>query len=93
MAGRKTDGEDNTPLYVVGIDAQKHEVIVGPQSALACGVDVYLAGLELISPELVDMRRAQSADGLPVKVKLRNTAPAAAAHLFCTAAEDGQMSG
>ena len=73
IGGRKTDGEDNTPLYVVGIDAQKHEVIVGPQSALACR-DVYLADMNWISPELMDMRRAQSADGLPVKVKLRNTA-------------------
>ena len=62
-------------------------MIVGSQFALACR-DVYLADMNWISPELVDMRRAQSADGLPVKIKLHNTAPAAAARLFCTAAED-----
>ena len=88
IGGRKTDGEDNSPLYVVGIDAKRHEVIVGPQSALACR-DVYLADMNWISPELVDRTLAQSAAGLPVKVKLRNTAPAAEARLFLDAAQDG----
>ena len=88
IGGRKTDGEDNAPLYVVGIDAKTHEVIVGPQSALACR-DVHLTEVNWISPELVDMNRAQSEDGLPVKVKLRNTAPAAAARLFANADKDG----
>lgn len=83
IGGRKTDGEDNTPLYVVGIDAEKHEVIVGPQSALACR-DVYLTEMNWISPGLVDAPAAQSKDGLAVKVKLRNTAPAAEARLFVT---------
>ena len=46
---------DNSPLYVVGINADKHEVIVGPQAALACS-DVYLTEVNWISPELVDMR-------------------------------------
>ena len=88
IGGRKTDLEDNTPLYVVGIDAQNHEVIVGPQAALACN-DVYLTEMNWISPELMDMTAAQSVDGLPVKVKLRNTAPAAPARLFTTTDEDG----
>ncbi len=81
IGGRKTDSEDNSPLYVVAIDAEKHEVIVGPQSALAC-TDVYLSQFNWISPELVDKGAAHSKEGLPVKVKLRNTASAAAARLL-----------
>ena len=88
IGGRKTDGEDNSPLYVVGIDVKTHEVIVGPQSALACR-DVYLSEMNWISPDLVDMRAAQSKDGLPVQVKLRNTAPASAARLFANPDKDG----
>ena len=95
IGGRKTEKEDNTPLYVVGIDADKHEVIVGPQSALACR-DVHLTDMNWITPELVDTPAAQSADGLQVKVKLRNTAPAAEARLFVhqnkdSAQQDGQV--
>ena len=81
IGGRKTDSKDNSPLYVVGINADKHEVIVGPQSALACS-DVYLTEVNWISPELVDMAAAHTKDGLPVKVKLRNTAQAAPARLL-----------
>ena len=81
IGGRKTDNDDNSPLYVVAIDAQKFEVIVGPQSALEC-TDVYLSEVNWISPELVDQAAARSKDGLFVKVKLRNTAPAASARLL-----------
>lgn len=81
IGGRKTVGEDNSPLYVVGIDAKKHEVIVGPQSALACSY-VHLSEVNWVSPKLVDLATARTKDGLPVKVKLRNTAPAASARLF-----------
>ncbi len=81
IGGRNTDSKDNTPLYVVDINADKHEVVVGPQSALACS-DVYLTEVNWISPELVDMGAAHTKDGLPVNVKLRNTAPASAARLF-----------
>ena len=81
IGGRKTDSKDNSPLYVVGINAEKHEVIVGPQSALAC-TDVYLSQVNWISPELVDKVAVHSKEGLPVKVKLRNTAPAATARLL-----------
>ena len=81
IGGRKTGSKDNSPLYVVGINADKHEVIVGPQSALACS-DVFLTEVNWISPELVDMAAAHTKDGLPVKVKLRNTAPAAPARLL-----------
>ena len=81
IGGRKTESEGNSPLYVVAIDAEKHEVVVGPQSALAC-TDVYLSQVNWISPELVDKAAADTKEGLSVKVKLRNTAPMAAARLF-----------
>ena len=32
IGGRKTDSKDNSPLYVVGINADKNEVIVGQRS-------------------------------------------------------------
>ncbi len=89
IGGRKTDTEDNSPLYVVGIDAGKHEVIVGPQSALACS-DVYLTEMNWISPGLMDMPAAHSPDGLPVKVKLRNTAAAAEARLLIPSGSEAQ---
>ena len=85
IGGRKTESEDNSPLYVVAIDAEKHEVIVGPKFALACK-DVYLSQVNWISPELVDKAAINTKEGLRVKVKLRNTAPAAAARLMISSA-------
>ena len=81
IGGRKTESEGNSPLYVVAIDAEKHEVVVGPQSALAC-TDVYLSQVNWISPELVDKAAADTKEGLSVKVKLRNTAPMVTTRLF-----------
>ena len=80
IGGRKDEGEDNTPLYVVAIDADAHEVIVGPQHALACR-DVYLDEVNWLVPSLMD-KRDESAQGIEVFVKLRNTAPASPAKLF-----------
>ena len=47
IGGRKGEGEDNTPLYVVAINAARHEVIVGPQTALACH-RVYLSDMNWV---------------------------------------------
>jgi tRNA-specific 2-thiouridylase len=80
IGGRKDEGEDNTPLYVVAIDADAHEVIVGPQHALACR-DVYLDEVNWLVPSLMD-KRDENAQGIEVFVKLRNTAPASPAKLF-----------
>ncbi len=89
IGGRKTESEANSPLYVVAIDAKKHEVVVGPQSALAC-TDVYLSQVNWISPDLVDKAAADTKEGLSVKVKLRNTAPMVAARLFISSETEKQ---
>ncbi len=78
IGGRKGEQEDNAPLYVVGIDASQHEVIVGPQSALACS-EVYLSDVNWILPSAM-----QDDTEKKVLVKLRNTAPASSATLFLT---------
>jgi tRNA-specific 2-thiouridylase len=85
IGGRKGEGEDNTPLYVVAINAARHEVIVGPQTALACH-RVYLRDMNWVR-EGDGALPADSLEGRAVLVKLRNTAPAAKARLFaCPAA-------
>ena len=80
IGGRNEDGEDNSPLYVVGIDADAHEVIVGPRASLACQ-DVYLEEVNWLIPTLIH-NRDKNLQGIEVFVKLRNTAPAAPAKLF-----------
>lgn len=80
IGGRKGEGEDNAPLYVVAIHAASHEVIVGPQSALAVekvylGEMNWVRGADSVMP-------ADATEGRDVLVKLRNTAPASRARLF-----------
>ena len=74
IGGRKDADEADGPLYVVGIDAAKHRIIVGPQSALAC-FEVHLSETSWVAgggaPPL----------GHPVLARLRNTAPAMPAML------------
>ena len=80
IGGRKGEGEDNTPLYVVAIEAARHEVIVGPQTALACH-RVYLSDMNWVR-DGDGALPADSREGRAVLVKLRNTAPATKARLF-----------
>ena len=80
IGGRKDLQDDDGPLYVVGIDAASHTILVGPQSALACET-VYLDKMNWILPSLLppaDMLE----EGLVVFAKLRNSAPAASARIF-----------
>ena len=56
IGGRKEDVEENTPLYVVDINPEVHEVIVGPKSALACR-DVYLDEVNWLLPSILDDKR------------------------------------
>ena len=69
IGGRKDADEADGPLYVVGIDADRHLVIVGPQSALACH-QVHLGETNWLiadgAPEI----------GQKILARLRNTAPA-----------------
>ena len=69
IGGRKDADESEGPLYVVGIDATAHRVIVGPQSALACH-EVHLSETSWVA------QSGAPAVGTKVLARLRNTAPA-----------------
>lgn len=73
IGGRKDADEEDGPLYVIGINAQKHQVIVGEKSMLACH-EVRIGDLNWLTPQ------APRADQ-PVLVRLRNTAPARPARI------------
>ena len=77
IGGRKADDasqhEDNTPLYVVGINAAQHQVIVGPKDLLECPM-VYINDVNWLSDQMPH-------DGLPVLARLRNTAAALPARI------------
>ena len=74
IGGRKDADEAEGPLYVVGIDADSNTVLVGPQAALACR-EVHLHDVNWIN--------GQPEDGSRVLARLRNTAQAALARIFC----------
>ena len=74
IGGRKDADESEGPLYVVGIDADSNTVLVGPQAALAC-CEVHLHDVNWIN--------GQPEDGSQVLARLRNTAPAALARIYC----------
>jgi tRNA-specific 2-thiouridylase len=74
IGGRKDADESEGPLYVVAIDADSNTVLVGPQTALACR-EVHLHNVNWIN--------GQPEDGARVLARLRNTAPAAHARIYC----------
>ena len=74
IGGRKDADESEGPLYVVGIDADSNTVLVGPQAALACR-EVHLHEVNWIN--------GQPEDGSRVLARLRNTALAALARIYC----------
>ena len=74
IGGRKDADESEGPLYVVGIDADSNTVLVGPQAALACR-EVHLHDVNWIN--------GQPEDGSRVLARLRNSAPAALARIYC----------
>jgi len=74
IGGRKDADDSEGPLYVVGIEAESHRVIVGPQAALACD-RVILSEVSWVA------RTGAPAAGTKVLARLRNTAPALAATL------------
>lgn len=67
------------PLYVVAIDADKREVIVGPRDALA-RARIFLDDVNWLGP--------QGADNMAVRARIRSTGEPAAAYLTLTG-EDG----
>ena len=81
IGGRKDADESEGPLYVVGIEAESHRVIVGPQVALACD-RVILNEVSWVA------RSGAPVAGTKILARLRNTAPALAATL---SDHDGHM--
>ena len=81
IGGRKDADESDGPLYVVGIEAESHRVIVGPQVALACD-RVMISDVSWVA------RSGAPAAGTKILARLRNTAPALAATL---SDHDGHM--
>ncbi len=69
------DGSGAQPLFVVRIDAESQEVIVGPRSALNRS-KLWLTDINWIGSGAFDA----SLDGQAVKVKVRSTRPPAPAH-------------
>ena len=82
IGGRKDADESEGPLYVVGIDADSNTVLVGPQAALACR-EVHLHDVNWIN--------GQPEDGTRVLARLRNTAPAASARIYCDRPQDAPL--
>ncbi len=64
------DGSGQDPLYVVRIDADKKQVVVGPRSALARST-IYLTDVNWIGDGAFD----QALDGKKIGVKVRSTRP------------------
>ena len=67
----KREGENNEPLYVIRVDADKKQVMVGPRESLA-QTDVYLRELNWLDGEVPQ-------EGIDVSVKLRSAQPPLAA--------------
>lgn len=74
IGGRREADESEGPLYVIGIDAAAHKVIVGPHAALACH-EVTLAEASWVAQD------GAPAAGTAVLARLRNTAAALPATL------------
>ena len=74
IGGRKDADESEGPLYVVSINPDSNTVFVGPREALACR-EVHLHGVNWIN--------GRPEDGAIVLARLRNTAPATRARIYC----------
>jgi tRNA-specific 2-thiouridylase len=69
--------DNNEPLYVVAVDAQSAQVIVGPKEALARDIVLLKNGNWLIDPSF--------SSPISIDVKLRSTTRAVPATLICQA--------
>ena len=74
IGGRKDADDSEGPLYVVSINPDSNTVFVGPREALACR-EVHLRGVNWIN--------GRPEDGAIVLARLRNTAPATRARIYC----------
>lgn len=76
IGGRK---DDTTPLYVIDLKPETHEVIVGPQEALA-KTNVFLTEINWLAHDLKE--QALSPEGLSCSIKIRSTHAPVPATLF-----------
>ena len=77
------DGSGLEPLYVVRIDAEQKQVVVGPREALKRS-QIFLTDINWIG----DTEYGPALDGMEIGVKVRSTRPPEAASLFW---QDGQL--
>lgn len=77
------DGSGQDPLFVVRIDADKKQVVVGPREALARSV-IYLTDVNWIGDGDFD----ENLSGQPIGVKVRSTRPPEPAQLIW---DDGRL--
>jgi tRNA-uridine 2-sulfurtransferase len=70
------EGENNEPLYVIRIDAARHQVVVGPKTALA-KTEVALRDLNWLGGDVPEA-------GIEVAVKLRSAQPPLAGRFYKT---------
>lgn len=77
------DGSGQDPLYVVRLDADKKQVIVGPREALKRS-NIYIDDINWIG----DHPFGQNLDGTQIRVKVRSTRPPEPASLVW---EDGSL--
>ncbi|MDR3519073.1 MAG: tRNA 2-thiouridine(34) synthase MnmA [Azospirillaceae bacterium] len=79
--------DHDQPLYVIGLDAAAHRVIVGPREALARD-QVEVAEVNWLGDPLP---AANGGEGVAVTVKLRSTQTAAAARLLLTGGDRARV--
>lgn len=72
------------PLYVVGLDAAKSQVIVGPREALLQH-DIHIKDVNWLGDEL------PGPDGLPVGIKIRSTRPPCSGRLWLSEDRTGYI--
>jgi tRNA-specific 2-thiouridylase len=76
-------GENNEPLYVVRLEAEKRQVIVGPAAALG-SQQVFIRELNWLAAPI-------PAAGLAVQAKLRSTMAPVAARIFAAEGNKAQL--
>jgi tRNA-uridine 2-sulfurtransferase len=83
IGGGHGDDNDNDPFYVVRIDADKRQVIVGPRSALGV-TEFTVHELNWLGGDIPE-------GGLAVSVKIRSTRPAEPARIWKTGPDSAKV--
>ena len=73
--------EETEPLYVVRLEPETHQVIVGPRSALA-QKSIWIQDINWLGPVIPEQ-------GLACDVKIRSSQPPLPAHVFMSSSSKG----